>query len=96
MNQLVVVGRLTVEPTKFDESLFLFSISVPRPYKNDKGEYETDNIKCLMTNTMEENLTRYVNLGDIIGIKGHIEVKNDTNYVFAEKMTFLGKKEEEK
>ena len=95
MNQLAVVGRLTMEPTKFDEGLFIFSISVPRPYKNDKEEYDTDNIKCLITNAMKDNLTGYVSLGDIMGIKGHIEVKNDTNYVFAEKMTFLSKKKEE-
>ena len=94
MNQLTVVGRLIMEPTKFDENLFIFSIGVPRRYKNDKEEYDTDNIKCLITNTMKDNLARYINIGDIIAVKGYLTTINDAIYAQVEKVTFLATKGE--
>ena len=53
MNQVVLVGRLTSDPeavkVEGGHKKSVFSVAVPRSYKNSNGEYETDFIKpsCL-------------------------------------------------
>ena len=47
MNQTILVGRLVNNPelheTENGKSFCNLTIAVPRPYKNDKGEYDTEN-----------------------------------------------------
>ena len=89
MNQLVIVGRLVESPVNHNNELFTFSINVQRPYKNANGEYETDIIKCLITSDMQEQMSTYCSKGDLVGIKGHLETRDNSTYVYAEKITFL-------
>ena len=87
LNQLVLVGRLYSKNDNY------YSISVPRSYKNENGEYENDIIDFIIDNSMKKNF-KNCNVGDIIGIKGRLERNNLGIMVKAEKITFLSRKSE--
>lgn len=105
LNQVVLVGRLTADPVKKEEEGHIISgviIAVPRSYKNSDGEYETDFINCVLRDGIAINTSEFCHKGDIVGIKGRIEVKEITKgkkkeyitQVIAEKVTFLSSKKE--
>ncbi len=109
LNQVVLVGRLTddievstVEKGKKVTSLIL---AVQRTFKNSDGIYETDFIKCTLWNAIASSTSEYCHKGDIVGIKGRLQVttyedkdgnKKTSTEVIAEKVTFLSSKKEEK
>lgn len=107
LNQAILVGRLTKEPevieTENGKKVSNISIAVPRPYKNVNGEYETDFIDISLWNGIAENTAEYCKKGDIIGVKGRIQVdsfeKNGerkfATKVVAEKITFLSSRTQE-
>ena len=90
MNQVVLVGRIVKQELKENE-LYL-TISVSKPFKNDKGEYEINLISCLLKGAIADNTNKFCNENDIVGIKGCLENKEDRLYVLAEKVTFLSSK----
>ena len=104
LNQAILVGRLTKEPevieTENGKKVSNISIAVPRAFKNADGEYETDFIDISLWNSIAENTAEYCKKGDIIGVKGRIQVdsiekdgeKRFTTKVVAEKITFLSSK----
>lgn len=104
LNQLVVVGRLTKNPevieTENGKRVSNIAIAVPRNFKNEKGEYDTDFIEVTMWNSIAENTAEYCRKGDIVGVKGRIQVDNyekdgerkSVQKVIAEKVTFLSSK----
>lgn len=107
LNQAILVGRLTKEPevieTENGKKVSNISIAVPRPYKNVNGEYETDFIDISLWNGIAENTAEYCKKGDIIGVKGRIQVdsfekdgeRKFATKVVAEKITFLSSKTQE-
>ena len=109
LNQVVLVGRLADEPTSVelenDHKKITMNIIVPRSYKNSKGEYDSDIIRCVLWDQIATTTKEYCHKGDIVGIKGRIQVtevnetENTIKYiteVIAEKVTFLSSKKEEK
>lgn len=99
LNQLVLVGRLTkdVEVKEIgDKKVSTVVIAVPRPFKNADGEYETDFIACNVWNGIAENMAEYCKKGDLLGVKGRIESKDNNIYIVAEKVTFLSSNKGEK
>ena len=86
LNQVVIVGRL-VENQQEDR----ITLACPRNYKNEEGIYETDFITCRVMKGISENVKEYCKKGDIVGIKGRIQV-SDTMEIIAEKVTFLSSK----
>ena len=93
LNQLILVGRLANELEMKDGKCEI-TLAVPRSYKNEKGEYETDFINIVLSGNIAENTKEYCTKGDVIGIKGKIESEtmNDgtyTNKLVAEKVTFI-------
>lgn len=104
LNQSILVGRLTKDPEiKELESgvkCCNLTVAVPRSYKNDKGEYETDFIDCTLWGSVAQNTVEYCHKGDMIGVKGRIQTKDEekdgkyfkTTSVIAEKITFLASK----
>ena len=99
LNQLVLVGRLTkdVEVKEIgDKKVSTVVIAVPRPFKNADGEYETDFIPCTVWNGIADNVAEYCKKGDLLGIKGRIESKDNNIYIVAEKVTFLSSNKGEK
>lgn len=110
LNQVVLVGRLTTNPevitSQNGKKLSSVTLAVQRPFKNTDGVYETDFIKCVLWNGIASNTSEYCKSGDIVGIKGRIQVRSyesedgtnrSVTEVIAEKVTFLSsqKKEEQ-
>ena len=111
LNQMILVGRLTrdveVHKSESGMSVATISLAIPRPYKNNDGEQETDFIDCTAFDSVAENTSEYCNKGDIVGIKGKIQsriVENESGRqntidIIAEKITFISsiqKHEQEK
>lgn len=102
LNQLVLVGRITTEPKIKEGEPITITLAVPRSFKNEDGEYETDFIPVTLWRPMAENVCEYCKKGDLVGIKGRVQSDEDGNVQYiAEKVTFLssrkpdGDKEEE-
>lgn len=101
LNQSIVVGRLVDKPRLItDENgkkKSMITVAVPRSYKNANGDYETDFVDCILWAGIAESTVEYCMKGDILGIKGHIEIdyveKNGENIkvtnLVAEKVSFL-------
>ena len=92
LNQIVLVGRLAEKPKTINEFGIKIKILVPRSFKNEYGEYESDLITCYLWNGIADNTKKYCKKGDLIGIKGRIEQENKTMKIIAEKVTFLSNK----
>ena len=91
---MMLVGRLVENEVKENT----FTIAVNRAFKNAEGIYETDFIPCLIEGKdMCNNFKEYCRKGDIIGVKGRLETREDKLIVVVDKLTFLSsaKKEEE-
>ena len=79
MNQILLVGRLTDDPeilTTENHSRTIINLAVPRSYKNQDGIYETDFIRCVLWNHLAKRIKEYCQKGDLIGIKGRLQVRN--------------------
>ena len=107
LNQVILVGRICNEPTlkeneKGTKNCYI-TVAVPRSYKNENGEYDTDFIGCQLWNVVAENTASFCKKGDLVGIKGSLQSYNYENEngekvyklnVVAEKVTFLSSKKE--
>lgn len=95
LNQTVLVGRITSDP-KIKEveerKVCVITLAVPRSYKNENGEYETDFIPCRLFGSIAENTVEYCKKSDLVGIKGRIQSTDNEIEIVAEKVTFLSSK----
>ena len=95
LNQVILVGRI-VDNLKIEDmdnkKYCNLILAVPRSYKNEIGEYETDFIDCLLYRGVAEKTTEWCNKGDMIGIKGRLEKKENNLFVIGEKVSFLSSK----
>ena len=109
LNQFVGVGRLVAEPsvkeTEDGKQVSNITIAVPRSYKNENGEYDTDFVDVVLWNGIAENTAEYCHKGDRIGVKGRIQTSNDetedgekrkSTQIVAEKITFLSSSKDKK
>lgn len=111
MNQLIVMGRLVSDPKIIETEnakKTIFTIRVPKSYKNLNGVYESDVVDCVLWSEMAQQVCELCKKGDLLAVKGRIQssvtiddgitydetVKKELTIV-AEKVTFLasGKKE---
>lgn len=83
LNQVVIVGRL------YSMENGTVIIAVPRSYKNEQGEYETDYINVTLLGSIEQNVSAYCKKGDLVGVKGRLQGGLNTMSLVAEKVTFL-------
>ena len=108
LNQVVLVGRLTKDPeVKTSENGKKYTsivVAVSRNYKNSNGLYDTDFIKCILWNAIAANTCEYCHSGDVVGIKGRLQVSSyeteekEMKYVtevVAERVSFLASKKPE-
>lgn len=107
LNQVVVVGRIVRDPelnqTENGKKVSNITLAVPRNYKNVDGVYETDFIDATLWTNIAENTCEYCKQGDMVGIKGRLQVrqyedkdgkkKKDLELV-AERVTFLAQAKE--
>ena len=101
MNHLMIVGRLVdnpkIEKTDSGKKVMNMTVAVPRTYKNDKGEYDTDFVDCVLWSGIAENTAEYCKKGDVIGVKGRLQTDlydkdgqtHKSSKLVAEKVTFL-------
>lgn len=105
LNNYVGVGRLVSDPeikeTENERKEAIITLAIPRPFKNEDGEYETDFVPVKLFNVVATNTSEYCHKGDIIGVKGRIQTYNiekedgtkETKIeLIAEKVTFLSSK----
>lgn len=95
LNQTVLVGRIVKDPVIEeieDRKYCNITLAVPRSFKNADGEYETDFIPITLWNAIAQNTTEYCNKGDLLGVKGRLQAKDDKLELIAEKITFLSSK----
>ncbi len=108
LNQVVLVGRLTsdveVTTTEDGRKVSNLTLAVQRTFKNSDGIYEADFIRCTLWNAVAASTSEYCHKGDIVGIKGRLQVTNyedkdgnkkTSTEVIAEKVTFLSSKKED-
>lgn len=98
LNQTVLVGRISNDPVieeMEDRKYCRITLAVPRSYKNENGEYDTDFIPITLWNGIAQNTLEYCKKGDLVGIKGRIQVKENDIEIVAEKLTFLSSKKED-
>lgn len=97
LNQIVLVGRLVQDPEikelENGVKTSYITLAISRSYKNSDGIYETDFIPCLLYKGIAENTAEYCKKGDVIGVKGRVQTKQEENKniieIVAEKVTFL-------
>lgn len=102
LNQIVVVGRLVSDPeikeTENGDKVSYITLAVSRCYKNDAGIYETDFIPVKLFKNIAENTADYCKKGDIVGVKGRLQTKQEEGKniieIVAEKVTFLSSRKE--
>lgn len=95
LNQVVIAGRLVNDPVvkENEKGKCYIQVAVPRPYKNDNGEYDTDIIECVCYNMWVQTV-EYCKKGDIVGVKGRIQNNGDKNEITVEKLSFLSSHKE--
>ncbi|MBE6158427.1 MAG: single-stranded DNA-binding protein [Firmicutes bacterium] len=107
-NQCILIGRLVSDPeireTENEKKLTTITIAVQRSYKNVDGEYDVDFIDIVLWNDLASNTCEYSRKGDMVGIKGRIQVSNyeaedgtkrKVTEVIAERVTFLSSRKED-
>lgn len=102
LNQTIIVGRLVSDPeikeTEKGNKVSYITLAVPRSYKNSDGIYETDFMPCKVGYPMCDNVKEYCKKGDLLGIKGRIQTKQEEDKniieIVAERVTFLSNRKE--
>ena len=99
LNQTVLVGRLVQDPEikelENDKKVCDITLAVTRSYKNADGIYETDFIPVTLWQGIAENVKEYCKKGDLVGVRGKLQVREDKVEVVGEKVTFLSSKAKE-
>lgn len=101
INMVMLVGRLTQDPELIErengKKVCRVTLAVNRKFKNADGVYLTDYIDCVLWNNFAKNVNTYCTKGDLIGIRGRIQIdyydkdgtKKRVTDVVAESITFL-------
>lgn len=95
MNQSLIVGRIVSDPELIETEkgkVSNITLAVQRTFKNANGEYETDFFPISLWNTIAESTSQYCRKGDLVGIKGRLQSKDNTISIVAERVTFLSSK----
>lgn len=99
LNQTVLVGRLVQDPEikelENDKKVCNITLAVTRSYKNADEIYETDFIPVTLWQVIAEQTTNYCKKGDLVGVRGRLQVREGKVEVIGEKVTFLSSKEKE-
>ncbi|MBE6153920.1 MAG: single-stranded DNA-binding protein [Firmicutes bacterium] len=105
-NTMFAVGRLTEDPkiekTPNGRVVSNITIAVPRTYKNENGEYDTDFLDCVFWGEIANNATKYCKKGDLVGVRGRLEnntfevdgQNHKVSKIIADKISFLSTRKE--
>lgn len=89
MNNVTIVGR--VETKEYNNDQLKLSISATRPFKNEKGIYETDVIPICVEGKLAKVTNDYVEKDNVIGIKGTLITIDNKLYVKAQNISYLSR-----
>ena len=89
LNNSMLVGRIKEIGSNEEDGVASITIAVPRSYKNANGEYDVDSIPCLLFKGVSQPVTEYCKVGDLIGVKGRLQMKDNFMQLVAEKVSFL-------
>lgn len=101
INMVMLVGRLVRDPEIIEKEngvkVSRVTLAVNRKFKANDGTYHTDFIDCVLWNNFAKNVNEYCSKGDLIGVRGRIQVeilekdgiKKKFTDVIAESITFL-------
>ncbi len=80
INTVMLVGRLTRNPEMLEcdngNKVSRITLAVNRKFKNADGLYTTDFIDCILWNNTAKHLNDYCKKGDLIGIRGRVQINN--------------------
>lgn len=82
MNVVVISGRLTKKPelkSTTSTSVCNFSLAVDNGKTDDNGKRGVDFIECVCFGKQAENLAKYQDKGNMLEIKGRIQIDTYTN-----------------
>lgn len=95
MNQSLIIGRIVNDPELKETEkgkVSNITLAVQRAFKNENGEYETDFFPVALWNGIAESTSQYCRKGDLIGVKGRLQSKDNVISIIAERITFLSSK----
>lgn len=108
MNKVILIGRLTQDPTcNYGQNNIAFvrgTIAVQRDFKNQNGEYDTDFINFVAYRQTAELITKHFLKGDRIGLIGNWQTDKYqdqngqtriSNYLRVNEIEFLQDKKQE-
>ena len=99
LNQTVLVGRLVQDPEikelENDKKACNITLAVTRSYKNADWIYENDFIPITLWQGIAENVKEHCKKGDLVGVRGRLQAREDKVEVVGEKVTFLSSKAKE-
>ena len=102
INMVMLVGRLVRDPEIVENDngtkMSRVTLAINRKFKGPDGIYHTDFIDCILWNNYALNVNEYCSKGDLIGVRGRLQVnvvdnedgsKRKFTDVIAERITFL-------
>ena len=89
LNQYVVAGRVA----SYEKDIL--TVSIPLPVK-DGEEPRCAIIPFSVSKDLSKTLKEYISKGDVLGVKAHLENKDNSLICIAEKISFLSAKKIEK
>lgn len=96
LNNITLVGRianeLEIKENENGVKQTIVTLAVPRSYKNVDGIYETDFIPCMLYKGTAEQTVEWCKKGDLIAVKGRIQMQDDNMQIIAERISFLSTK----
>lgn len=83
MNEVQIMGRLTKDPNMSigagGKKNTKYTIAVPRPYRDEKGEHPADFIPCIAFDKEAEFAEKYLYRGARVIVIGSIRTSNYVN-----------------
>lgn len=96
INLVMLVGRITddfkMNESKNGKQYASNTLAVNRQYKNEEGIYETDFIPFNVYGTIANTACEYCRKGDVIGLKGSLNVYDNKLTLNTERITFISSK----
>ena len=93
LNNVFLVGYCSKILENGEENITL-EVAVSSSFKNSKGEYDVDTISCILIGSIAGNAKEYINVNNLVGIKGRLQETSGNVTVLVEKITFLSSKKE--
>ena len=106
INMIMLVGRLVKDPEIVEQEggskMSRITLAVNRKFKGTDGVFHADYIDCVLWNNIATNVFEYCKKGDLIGVRGRIQVNSVTKddvkkkytEVVAESITFISSKKD--